>query len=126
MIYLFSLKYLNKLGKQRLENNKLRFLKINEAFGAIKEIKVGGHEEIYIKNYSKSSKTFARTQALAKIVSQMPRYALEGVAFGGIMLVILYLMSREGSFNNALPIISLYAFAGYRLLRTSASLSFFY
>ena len=116
LIYLFSLKYLNKLGKQRLENNKLRFLKINEAFGAIKEIKVGGHEEIYIKNYSKSSKTFARTQALAKIVSQMPRYALEGVAFGGIMLVILYLMSREGSFNNALPIISLYAFAGYRLL----------
>lgn len=116
LIYLFSLKYLNKLGKQRLENNKLRFLKINEAFGAIKEIKVGGHEEIYIKNYSKSSKTFARTQALAKIISQMPRYALEGVAFGGIMLVILYLMSREGSFNNALPIISLYAFAGYRLL----------
>ena len=46
----------------------------------------------------------------------MPRYALEGVAFGGIMLIILYLMSREGSFNNALPIISLYAFAGYRLL----------
>jgi ABC-type multidrug transport system fused ATPase/permease subunit len=116
LIYLFSLKYLIKLGKQRLENNKLRFLRINEAFGAIKEIKVGGHEEIYIDNYSKSSKTFARTQALAKIIAQIPRYALEGIAFGGIMLVILYLMSREGSFNNALPIISLYAFAGYRLL----------
>jgi len=116
LIYLFSLKYLNKLGNQRLENNKLRFLRINEAFGAIKEIKISGLEEIYIKNYSKSSKTFARTQALAKIIAQMPRYALEGIAFGGIMLVILYLMSREGSFNNALPIISLYAFAGYRLL----------
>ena len=49
----------------RLENNKLRFLRVNEAFGAIKDIKVGGLEEIYIKNYSKSSKTFARTQALS-------------------------------------------------------------
>ena len=116
IIYLLSLKYLNKIGKQRLENNKLRFLRINEAFGAIKDIKVRGLEEIYIRNYSKSSKTFARTQALSKIIGQMPRFALEGIAFGGIMLVILYLMLREGSFNNALPIISLYAFAGYRLL----------
>ena len=32
------------------------------------------------------------------------------------MLVILYLMSLKDSFNNALPIISLYAFAGYRLM----------
>ena len=46
----------------------------------------------------------------------MPRYALEGIAFGGVMVVILYLMLEKGSFNNALPIISLYVFAGYRLL----------
>ncbi len=116
LIYLLSSKYLNKIGKVRLENNKLRFLRVNEAFGAIKEIKVGGLEEIYIKNYSKSSKTFARTQALSAVIAQMPRYALEGIAFGGVMLVILYLMLEKGSFNNALPILSLYVFAGYRLL----------
>ena len=106
LIYLLSSKYLNKIGKVRLENNKLRFLRVNEAFGAIKEIKVGGLEEIYIKNYSKSSKTFARTQALSKIIGQMPRFALEGIAFGGIMLVILYLMLEEGSFNNALQFLA--------------------
>ena len=32
------------------------------------------------------------------------------------MLVILYLMSKTGNFNSALPIISLYVFAGYRLM----------
>ena len=116
VIYLFLSKYLNKIGIVRLENNKLRFLRVNEAFGAIKAIKVGGLEESYIKKYSKSSKTFARTQALSQVIAQMPRFALEGIAFGGIMLVILYLMLREGSFSNALPIISLYAFASYRLL----------
>ena len=91
LIYLFSLKYLNKLGKQRLENNKLRFLKINEAFGAIKKLKLEDMRKFILKLFQ-IIKNFARTQALAKIVSQMPRYALEGVAFGGIMLVILYLM----------------------------------
>ena len=100
----------------RLENNKLRFLRVSEAFGAIKEIKVGGLEETYIKNYAKSSKTFARMQAMSSIIAQLPRYALEGIAFGGVMLVILYLMMEKGSFNNALPILSLYILAGYRLL----------
>jgi ABC-type multidrug transport system fused ATPase/permease subunit len=116
VIYLLSSKYLNKIGKIRLENNKLRFLRVNEAFGAIKEIKVGGFEEIYIKNFSKSSKTFARMQALSTIIAQLPRYALEAIAFGGVMLVILYLMMQKGSFNNALPILSIYVFAGYRLM----------
>ena len=30
--------------------------------------------------------------------------------------MILYMMSQTGSFNNSLPVISLYVFAGYRLL----------
>ena len=57
----------------------------------------------------------------------MPRFILEAIAFGGILLVILYLMATTGSFNNALPIISLYVFAGYRLMpalqQTYASLT---
>ena len=32
------------------------------------------------------------------------------------MLIILYMMMKTGGFNNALPIISLYVFAGYRLM----------
>jgi ABC-type multidrug transport system fused ATPase/permease subunit len=46
----------------------------------------------------------------------MPRFFFEAIAFGGILLMILYLMIQTGSFNKALPIISLYVFAGYRLI----------
>jgi ATP-binding cassette, subfamily B, bacterial PglK len=46
----------------------------------------------------------------------VPRFALEAIAFGGMLLLILYLMARSGSFAGALPIIALYAFAGYRLM----------
>ena len=49
-------------------------------------------------------------------MNELPRYLLETIAFGGILLIILYLMLPTGSFNNVLPIISLYAFAGYRLM----------
>ena len=115
-IFFFIRSYLNKIGKKRLQNNQFRFTSISEAFGAVKEIKVGGLEQSYIKSFSDSAQTFAKTQAISAVISQLPRFFLEAIAFGGIILIILYMMSSAGSFNNALPIISLYVFVGYRLI----------
>ena len=113
----FSIRsYLNIIGKKRLKNNELRFTSVSEAFGALKEIKVGGLEKVYIKHFSISAKTYAQTQTSSTLLSQLPRFFLEAIAFGGIMLIILYMMRIAGNFNNVLPIISLYVFAGYRLL----------
>ena len=116
LIFYFSSNYLNQIGKGRLKSNQLRFMSLSEAFGATKEIKVGGLEKVYIKRFSDSAQIFARTTASSQVLGQLPRFALEAVAFGGIILMILYLMLQKGSFNNALPIISLYVFAGYRLM----------
>ena len=116
LIFYSVRKYLNRIGKERLRNNQLRFTAINEAFGAAKELKVNGLESFYIKLFSTSAKIYARAQALSQVIGQLPRFVLEAIAFGGILLIILYIISQTGSFNNALPIISLYVFAGYRLM----------
>ena len=116
LIFYFINNYLGKIGKERLKNNRLRFLAINEAFGACKEIKVGNLEQIYIKRFSDSSKTIAKIHASAAVLGQLPRFFLEGIAFGGIMLITLYLMKQSGTFTSVAPIISLYVFAGYRLI----------
>ncbi len=116
LIFYIVRKYLKRIGEERVINNEIRFTKVSEAFGAVKEIKVGGLEKTYIKSFASSAKIYANTQALSIIISQLPRYFLEAIAFGGILLIILYIMSETGSFNNALPMVSLYVFAGYRLL----------
>jgi len=116
LIYYFSSKYLYQIGKERLKNNQLRFTALSEAFGASKEIKVSMLEQFYIKKFSNSAKSFAQTTASSQIISFLPRFVLEAIAFGGIILLILYLMIHTGNFNDALPIISLYVFAGYRLI----------
>ena len=46
----------------------------------------------------------------------MPRHALEVIAFGGILLVVLYLLGRSEQQETMVPLLALYAFAGYRLL----------
>tara|TARA_A100001011_G_C14276381_1_gene829437 strand:+ start:155 stop:1948 length:1794 start_codon:yes stop_codon:yes gene_type:complete len=116
LIYKLLHRYLDRIGIDRVKSNELRFKAVTEAFSAVKEIKVGSLEQIYINRFSGPGQVFVKTQASALAGNQLPRYALEAVAFGCIMLVILYLMRQSGSFINALPIISLYAFAGYRLM----------
>ena len=49
-------------------------------------------------------------------MNQLPRFILEAVAFGGMLLVVLYLMAQGSDITNVIPVIALYAFAGYRLM----------
>ena len=49
-MFFFIRKNLFYLGEKRFKNNKVRFEIIGEAFGASKEIKVGGLEKNYIDN----------------------------------------------------------------------------
>tara|TARA_B100001063_G_scaffold246808_1_gene287748 strand:- start:3265 stop:4953 length:1689 start_codon:yes stop_codon:yes gene_type:complete len=116
IIFYYVKNLLKAIGEKRLKNNHLRFTSINESFGAAKEVKVGGLEEIYINNFSNSAKNYAKSQYIALIIAQLPRYVLEAIAFGGIFLILLYTIFQKGTFNDALPVISLYVFAGYRLM----------
>lgn len=116
VIFYLIRNFISKIGKLRLENNELRFKNINEAFGATKEIKIRGLEKFYVKKFTKSAKIYASTQAISKAISTLPRFILEIIAFGGILLIILYFLSKSGDINNALPVLSLYVFAGYRLM----------
>ena len=116
LFFYFIRNYLNQIGVIRLKNNEFRFLAISEAFGAAKEVKVGGLEQAYIKRYTDPAKIFALKNAAASVITTLPRFFFEIIAFGGIILMILYIMKQTGNFSDALPIISLYVFAGYRLM----------
>lgn len=115
LIYKAVSNFLNKLGVKRAQANELRFKVISEAFGAFKEVKVGGLERFFIDHFSTPAKNYAEKEATASIVRQLPKYALEMVAFGGMLLALLYIIAQKG-FTDAIPIIALYAFAGYRFM----------
>ncbi len=108
--------WLKRLGQASIDANKERFTAVSEAFGAAKEVKVGGLEQAYIQRFAKPAEIYAKGQATVQVIAQLPRFALEAIAFGGILLVMLYLITKSSSFASALPIIALYAFAGYRLM----------
>lgn len=116
IIYSFIKNLLTKIGEERLKANEMRFTTIIEAFGAFKELKISQLEKAFVQRFSDHAKIFSKHQASAQIIPMLPRFFLEAIAFGGMLLVVLYLMRQNNTFDDALPLITLYVFAGYRLL----------
>ena len=112
---LFSNK-LNRKGSERTQNDQERYTALSNTFGSIKETKLGNLENFFIKNFSIPAKNFSKNQSSVLIIGQLPKYFFEAITFGGLLLIILYLMKQSDNFNSILPILSLYAFAGYRLM----------
>ena len=105
--------YLQRIGRIRLEANKLRHKAAQDAFGSIRDIKLMGLEQPYVRRFRGPSNLYAHYAAVASILSQVPRFALEVIVFGGIMIFVLILIGEgDGRVQTVLPVIGLYAFAG--------------
>ncbi len=115
-VFLFVKNLISKIGQIRLDSNTQRFTVVREAFAAWKEIKIGLLEVLYIDRFSKFAHTYAINQSLAKVIASFPRYFLETIAFGGIIILTLILHQRNISFTETVSVIAVYVFAGYRLI----------
>jgi len=116
LIYKFNKNLLSQIGKESARANQSRFLILSEVFGATKEIKIGNLEENFIKLFNRQSANYARNQALQNMISLMPRYGLESLALGGVILVILIFLASGRNLSSFLAIIAVYSFACYRIL----------
>jgi ABC-type multidrug transport system fused ATPase/permease subunit len=115
-IYWLVRQKLAAIGQASVEASRQRYRYANEALAGIKDIKLFGREGSFLRRFSGPSWSAARYEAHGQAVAALPRYVLEVVAFGGILIIVLYLLAASGGVGDALPLISLYALAGYRLL----------
>ncbi|WP_136067198.1 ABC transporter ATP-binding protein [Modicisalibacter radicis] len=94
-----------------------RYKLIVEGFGGIKDALVLGRQRMFTRRFSEASGYFADAQGVNQALSQAPRYAMELVAFGSVIFLVLYLLATyEGNLGSILPVLSVYALAGFKLL----------
>ena len=116
IIYFSLRKKLRERGLLRFEANKKKYKAVSEAFGGIKEIKTMHVEPFFLNNYRGASLELTGHALWNSVVGQLPRYALEGIGFGGIIVFVLILFMTRQDAYQVIPLASLFAFAGYRLL----------
>lgn len=126
-VAVFSVAYwlLFRIVRQRLMRNgrtisqtqQQRFKLMAEGFGGIKDTLLLGRQPDFIRRFDSASSQFAHAQGTNQVMSQVPRYAMELVAFGSVIFLILYLLaSHQGNLGTILPVLSVYALAGFKLL----------
>lgn len=103
-------------GKVSSYVNGLRYQTINEALGAIKELKVLGREQLFIDQYHDYAQRYAKSETLCQLSPSIAKYAIEVVAFGSMLLIALYLIATHEGISEFMPLLALYALSGYRLM----------
>lgn len=107
---------LKRTGVRRLEANRLRFLAASEALSSIKTTRVLGAEPYFMRLYRTHSRRFARLDVFAQVVGQTPYYLMETIVFGGLILFVVLALARGAEISVIIPLVSLYAFAGKRMM----------
>ncbi len=110
----------SRAGLTRLNANKDRFEALSEALGGIKMIKLYGNEPLFMGRFAEPSRIMSQAVLTSTIAGRMPKYIVEAVGLGGIILLSLVLVMRDSgsaaSSATLLPMLGLYGFCGYRML----------
>jgi ABC-type multidrug transport system fused ATPase/permease subunit len=115
-LYCVVQRKLARLGEERFEANAQRFKTTGEALTGIKDLKILGREPVFFAKFSVHARQMAGNMTSHQTISQLPRFVMEAVSFGGILLIVLYFLMIKADVGQTLPILALYAFAGYRLM----------
>lgn len=104
------------LGAEVSEAREARARLTQEGLGGIKELQVLGREAVVVRAAGIAFADVADADSEAGVITQLPRYLLETIAYGGLIAVAIYLLADGSTVTTAIPTLALYVFAAYRLL----------
>ena len=112
LIFRLARRQLTRLGERQIAAHAARHRVAIEAFGGIKDVKLMGLEPHYTGRYEKPSREFIEAIAMSQIIAELPRFLLEAIAFGGLVLIILSLLIlQEARLADVLPTLGVFGFA---------------
>lgn len=109
-------KRIGQAAQIRLKANGDQYRIAGEAIQGLKELRVLGRESDYINRFREPSRLYSYHDARISSTREMPFYIIQGIAFGGMLVMLLFWIVRGDDLHDKLPLISFFAFAGYRLL----------
>lgn len=118
LVYFILRRRLIQAAEERSECDDLRYKAVSEAFGTIKELKVLRRERYFIDAFEEPSRRYFQNLEKVQVYAELPRNVVESIAFAGMVAVALLLLRAHEGVAGALPVLGLFAVAGYRLLPT--------
>lgn len=95
---------------------------IQESHGGIRDIIIDRSQPTHLAAFASIDDPFMRARAEAMFLSGAPRHLVEGVGYGLIALLGLFLATRPGGFAAALPVLGALTLGAQRLLPLSSQI----
>ncbi len=116
LLHLTLHRYLKRLGEERLAAVYGRIRTFSDAMTGVKAIRTEGVAPFFIERFERASRHFSEIHPRYQLATIIPRYTIELLAFGAILATVLYWLTAGYDFTERIPVLTLFALAGYRLL----------
>ena len=113
----------HKLGQICDEANGRRFTFCLETLQSAKEIKAAGAEDFFWRKFEQPAIVLAEAFSRVSIAQLIPSPLIQSTAFAALMGLALYMVAAGRSSAEIVPLLSVYAAAGYRLMPSLSRLS---
>jgi ABC-type multidrug transport system fused ATPase/permease subunit len=116
LLYRFMRSKLARHGKDARDANAVRYKTSAEALGGIKDVKILGKEPFFVTAYDSGTRKYASAHAASQILYMLPSQAMQSLAIGLIITMVIVLVSLGESFIQVVPTLAVYAFAIMRII----------
>lgn len=116
LIILVLQKKMRSLGQEYQRVGAGIIKTVKQAFEGIKEIKIMNKERFFIEDYRTVYKSATRIELVYNLMSYIPKYLIETIMIGGILLYLAVVVAGGGNVGALLPQLSLFAVAAFKLL----------
>jgi ATP-binding cassette, subfamily B, bacterial PglK len=116
VVYLAVSRRMQRAAQQRYEANEARYRAVQDAFASAKDLKFADLESTVLESFEQPARRYSESTTQQSLLVQMPRFLLEALAFGGMLMVVMVLLLGGQSLSGALPVLAVFAFGAFRLM----------
>ena len=118
IIIVFLKDKLSALGKKRLLLERSRFLQLKESIRGIKTVKSNSKEAFFLHKFEEVSNQYSKIKPLVNTLNSVPRFAMDILLFGGVVLLVSFIVLTGDDVAKHLPTLTFYVLVGFKLLPT--------
>ncbi len=116
-------KKVHSYGKMNQEYDGRMHQAINQALGAVKDIKILHREKYFVDSFVSCGRKKMTALINTNFFGTIPRYIIETITVAAIMLVLIYKLMTGTDLNTLLPVLASFAVAAFKLLPSVGKVS---
>ena len=98
---------------------------INQALGAVKDIKILHREKFFVNAFTEYGKKKMHAVRNNNVLGQAPKYVIETVCVGAILFVLVVKIFKGQDINDMIPQLAAFALAAFKLLPSVSKINNF-